>query len=198
MLLIILNTLLLMCKVYYTQLYFYVLDFKSNDDLLSFRSWRHISFWQFTFTIYKPFVRLRNRKAKELLIANSIHSLSQYIATDYLGSKTYQTNAIWKIKFLPSYSFKALHWNSLTSLRIWIWYLLRCLLSSAFSKFHLLGLRYQENIKWYSLNLGTQLFLFTAIFQRCVEHVWFHHSGRQHYWCHRHCWGWLLEAVPCG
>lgn len=138
-----------MCKVYYTQLYFYVLDFKSNDDLLSFRSWRHISFWQFTFTIYKPFVRLRNRKAKELLIANSIHSLSQYIATDYLGSKTYQTNAIWKIKFLPSYSFKALHWNSLTSLRIWIWYLLRCLLSSAFSKFHLLGLRYQENIKWY-------------------------------------------------
>ena len=118
MLLIILNTLLLMCKVYYTQLYFYVLDFKSNDDLLSFRSWRHISFWQFTFSIYKPFVRLRNRKAKELLIANSIHSLSQYIATDYLGSKTYQTNAIWKIKFLPSYSFKALHWNSLTSLRI--------------------------------------------------------------------------------
>lgn len=139
----------------YTQLYFY-LDFKSND-LFGVGVTIHFGNLHLP-NIKKPYVRLRNRKAKaKFLIANSIHNVSQYIATDYLRFKvkTYQTNAISKIKFLSSYSFKALLWNSLTSLRIWIWYLLRCLLSSAFSKFHLLGLRYQENIKYrYSLNLG--------------------------------------------
>ena len=196
MLLIILNTLLLMCKVYYIHnciFMFWILNPMIFSELAS----------QFILAIY-IYQTLKNRTFVSEIVKLKLNFWLQYMATDYwrFKVKTYQTNAISKIKFLSSYSFKALLWNSLTSLRIWIWYLLRCLLSSAFSKFHLLGLRYQENIKYrYSLNLGaltTISFYFTAIFQRRVEHVWFHHSGRKHYWCHRHCWGWLLEAVPCG
>ena len=41
-------------------------------------------------------------------------------------------------------------------------------------------------------------FSFTAIFQRRVEHVWFHHCCWKHHRCHRNCRGWLLEAVPRG
>ena len=118
MLLIILNTLLLMCKVYYIHnciFMFWILNPMIFSELAS----------QFILAIYiyqtlkKPYVRLRNRKAKaEFLIANSIHNVSQYISTDYLIRFKVKTNAISKIKFLSSYSFKALHWNSLTSLRI--------------------------------------------------------------------------------